>query len=437
VSTKVETQNVIEGPFHLGAWLVEPRLNRLTRDGESIQIELKMMDVLVCLAEHAGELVERQTLIDTVWATEFISENILTRAIAELRNVLGDDAKNPSFIETIHRRGYTLVAPVETAASDEAVTAKVARFPIPEGRVEDERGPYPGLAAFTEDDAEFFFGRETEVTQLWRKLTTRRLLAVIGPSGVGKSSLLHAGLIPSAPNGWGALICQPGEAPFAALARSLAPQFEGDPEAISKLVDVSDENTALALLSRWRQLHEQALLIIDQFEELFTQCPAEVQAQFADLLGRIAREADIHVLLSMRDDFHYRCHEHPALAPVFDSIVPISAPARADLRRALIEPATRFGFSFEEEGIVEDMLDAVEGERGALPLLAFSIARLWDERDSTRRLLTKETCDAIGGVQGALARHAERTLSTIGAARLPTVREIFRNRPRTAIPAAA
>ncbi len=123
-----ETPEGAAGPFRLGQWLVEPRLNRLTRDGESIQIELKIMDVLVCLAEHAGDLVERQELIDTVWATEFISENILTRAVAELRSALGDDVKAPSYIETIHRRGCRLVAevtPIEASvlAESKAVVA--------------------------------------------------------------------------------------------------------------------------------------------------------------------------------------------------------------------------------------------------------------------------------------------------------------------------
>ncbi len=199
-----------------------------------------------------------------MWATEFISDNTLTHAITELRNALGDDARNPSFIETIHRRGYRLIAPVEPAVSDDAADfqgrevpgsrevglanaalpshqpqnaaeSKVARFPVPErARLDEDRSPYPGLAAFTEADAEFFFGREDEVAQMWRKLTSRRLLAVIGPSGVGKSSFLRAGVIPAMPEGWGVLICQPGEAPFVALARALVPEFAGDDDAISK-----------------------------------------------------------------------------------------------------------------------------------------------------------------------------------------------------------
>ncbi len=255
----------------------------------------------------------------------------------------------------------------------------------------------------------------------------RRLLALIGPSGVGKSSLLRAGLIPASPEGWGSLVFHPGESAFRELGRALVPEFEGDSEAIAKLVDVSEEDTAFGLVVRWRQQHGRALLIVDQFEELFTLNQPDIQMRFAALMGRIAREGDVHVLLSMRDDFHYRCHAHEALAPVFDSITPISTPTRAGLRRALVVPAARFGFTFEDESIVEEMLDAVVGERGALPLLAFTVARLWQERDRERRLLTREMNETLGGVHGALARHAETIVDRIGHEHLPTVRELFRN----------
>ena len=99
-------------PFRLGVWLVEPRLNRLTRNGESIQIELKMMDVLVCLARNAGEVVTRGHLVDSVWDEGFVADNTITHAVAELRKAFGDDHRDPRFIETIHRRGYRLIAPV-------------------------------------------------------------------------------------------------------------------------------------------------------------------------------------------------------------------------------------------------------------------------------------------------------------------------------------
>ena len=113
VTTTTEHHELADAPFRVGDWLVEPRLNRLSRGEESIQIELKMMDVLVCLAERAGELVTRREITDTVWATEFITEKTLTRAVAELRRTFGDDAKHPRYIETIHRKGYRLIAPAE------------------------------------------------------------------------------------------------------------------------------------------------------------------------------------------------------------------------------------------------------------------------------------------------------------------------------------
>ena len=84
------------GLLRVGGWLVEPSLNRLSRDETTIQLELKVMDVLVCLAERAGEVVPRREIFDTVWATEFIADNTLTHAITEIRHAFGDDARNPS-----------------------------------------------------------------------------------------------------------------------------------------------------------------------------------------------------------------------------------------------------------------------------------------------------------------------------------------------------
>jgi DNA-binding winged helix-turn-helix (wHTH) protein len=108
------------GDFRIGEWIVQPRLNRMTRGDAAVTLELRVMQVLVCLARRAGDLVTRQELIDTVWATEFIGENILTRAVAELRKALGDDARNPSFIETIHRRGYRLLVEPGSVSDDES-----------------------------------------------------------------------------------------------------------------------------------------------------------------------------------------------------------------------------------------------------------------------------------------------------------------------------
>ena len=184
---------------------------------------------------------------------------------------------------------------------------------------------------------------------------------------------------------------------------------------------------AVEVVRKWRRRRDEALLVVDQLEELFTLNPPEIQARFAALLGRLADEADVHIVLAMRDDFLIHCHEHEALAPVFSELTPLLPPTGDALRRAVVEPARKHGFGFEGDGLVDEMLAAVGGERGALPMLAFTLARLWEQRDREKKLLTRQTYDQLGGVGGALAQHAEATLTRIGDERLPIVRELFRN----------
>ena len=127
--------------------------------------------------------------------------------------------------------------------------------------------------------------------------------------------------------------------PCEASARRSRPSSPATPRRSGGSLNFEDGETAFELLSRWRRNHDEALVVVDQFEELFTLNPPETQARFAALLGRLAREADVHVLLSLRDDFLMRCHEHEALAPVFESLTPL----RPDDARGAAARARRAG----------------------------------------------------------------------------------------------
>jgi WD40 repeat protein len=306
----------------------------------------------------------------------------------------------------------------DLARALEEVTLRVAG-------AEDKR-PYPGLASFTEADVEYFFGREAEVEAVWKKLQRAHLLVIIGASGAGKTSFLQAGLVPAMPEGWRRLICHPGAAPFTALGQAIALEVAGDAEAVRDLLRFDEPDVAVSTFQRWRSRHSDVLLIIDQFEELFTLNLPEAQARFAELIGRLSREADVHVLLAMRDDFFLRCQEHDGLSPIFANVTPLVPPVGAALRRALVQPALACGYRLEE-ALVDDMLGPVREERGALPLLAFAAASLWEHRDRASGLLTRAAYERIGGVEGALARHAESVLERIGLAHELVVREVFRN----------
>ena len=201
----------------------------------------------------------------------------------------------------------------------------------------------------------------------------------------------------------------------------------GDADAVRDLLRFEQDEVAIQLFQRLRRRHHRTLVIIDQFEELFTLSPVDVQASFARMLGRLVLEADVRVIVSLRDDFLIQCQAHDALLPAFADVTPLGLLGDSSMRRALVQPALACGYRFEDEALVDEMIRDVSRERGALPLLAFAASRLWEKRDRDRGLLTREAYKEIGGVGGALAQHAELTLERIGQKRIPLVRELFRN----------
>lgn len=291
----------------------------------------------------------------------------------------------------------------------------------------EDKTPYPGLASFSSGETEFFFGREQEVETLIQKLHQLHLMAVIGPSGAGKTSFLRAGVIPALPEQWRCVILSPGGAPSDRLQQSVAPLVADDEEALERFKKFEEPDTAIWILRRIKQSCAEFVVIVDQFEELFTLSTPDVQSQFADFLRRAAVEADVRVILSMRDDFFVFCNEHPALFPIFSEVTPLSPLSGASLRRALVQPALRCGYRFEDETLLHDILFEVEKERGALPLLAFSASLLWERRNRSKAQLTWQAYKDIGGVRGALAQHAENTIQKIGLDKEPVVHEMFRN----------
>jgi DNA-binding winged helix-turn-helix (wHTH) protein len=105
----IQSPRLKDSPFRLGEWLVDPTLSRIFRGDDAVHLEIRAMDVLVCLAENAPNLLTRHQLIDEVWGATTISDNTLTRVIADVRGALNDDARYPTYIETIHRRGYRML----------------------------------------------------------------------------------------------------------------------------------------------------------------------------------------------------------------------------------------------------------------------------------------------------------------------------------------
>jgi DNA-binding winged helix-turn-helix (wHTH) protein len=177
-------------PFHLGEWLVEPTLDRISRDGEIVRLRPRAMDVLICLALEAGKLATKQNIIDTVWRTEFVSEHALTQVVAELRSALGDDARSPTYIENIPRRGYRLVATVTPVAASVS-SARDASLPF---KLEGEDGDHPlvqgpNIIGRTED-ADIAIDR-TEVSRCHARILVQGTTATIEDLGSKNGTFLN------------------------------------------------------------------------------------------------------------------------------------------------------------------------------------------------------------------------------------------------------
>ena len=301
--------------------------------------------------------------------------------------------------------------------------------------------PYAGLASFQEVDADKFFGRNREVAAMVTRLRDRALIGVVGSSGVGKSSFVRAGVVPAlkrSGESWETLVVRPGRQPLDSLAQMISPMVA----TAVNLVDELEEQRALAdklrrepghlgsvLRSRARRDGRRMLVFVDQFEELYTQVTdPEIRRAFTACLAAVADDptSPLRVVVSMRSDFLDRVAEDQGfMNELMQGLFFLGPPNREGLREALVQPAEMAGFQFELPSIVEDMLDHLETTPGALPLLQFAAARLWESRDQSRKMLTHLAYAQMGGVGGALASHADRVVSDLGAQRQPLVRAIM------------
>jgi serine/threonine protein kinase/WD40 repeat protein len=358
-------------------------------------------------------------------------EGVPVIALAPLVQVLRpspEAAEELFFVEGAGRFGTRLVAPIGIQRRFERHDDRVAawhRTHFGGSRVAAltpvaERAPYLGLAAFTRDDADLFFGREAEAEAFANRLRMSTFLAVVGPSGVGKSSFVQAGVLPRTPPGWRSAVVRPGPSPFAALRARLADEgieLDGDP-----LHDPGVLGRALAGAA------DRFVLAVDQFEELITLCnDPDERLAYAAALVAAGRDDKVAVVVTIRDDFLIRVQQ---LAPLRDRLALglqlLGTPDAADLRRILLEPARRAGYDFDDPTLADEMVREVADRPGALALLSFTAEQLWVHRDRHFQRLTRVAYDSIGGVGGALAQHAERTLDAIGGDAL-AVREAFRH----------
>ncbi|NET84225.1 MAG: hypothetical protein F6J94_20600 [Moorea sp. SIO1F2] len=295
---------------------------------------------------------------------------------------------------------------------------------------------------FSPKEAEYFFGRDVFIEELFKATQTRNFIPVLGASGSGKSSVVLAGLVPKLVKAghWQFTHFRPGKDPFLALAQALVPLYRSDLDSTDKIIQarklaISFSGDELPLSDVFATIHQnhpnqRILLIADQFEELYTLCRDEkTRRKFLDTLSNTFQScpeqssSSTVLVTTMRADFLGNVLSYPPLADVWRKVnVQIRSMNPEELRDVIEKPAQKVGVSFES-GLVERILKDVDKEPGNLPLLEFALTELWKKR--TSKQLTHQAYEEIGEVSGALTSYADREFSKLQPEEQERVRRIF------------
>ena len=313
------------------------------------------------------------------------------------------------------------------------------------GAVFEGKNPYRGLELFDVEHAPLFFGREALTEWLLDALKRKpsgvenRFLAIVGASGSGKSSLARAGLLAALKDGkldgstsWPQAICRPGAEPFFNLAKALTGLA---PESVSAVVfdrlqgrkdGERSLHVAAGLVLGEPPRAERLVVLVDQFEEVFTLCDDESERR--DFIANLLHAATVAggrsiVVLTMRADFYPRCASYADLAAALSDHQVLVGPMTDDeLRRAIDRPARLAGLE-PEPGLVELLVDDIRGRAGALPLLQFALQEVWRRREDYR--LTIRTYREIGQIEGALQRKADAVYDSFTPEQQELCRRVF------------
>ncbi len=418
----------------------------------------------------------------------FLADNVADLVFEVCRTVpapaLADHAEVPADLDALVSSCLSKDPKARPRASEVAGALR-AMLPGATRELADEESPFRGLLPFGEQHTSMFFGRDSEIAAFIERARLHPVLPVVGPSGAGKSSFVQAGVIPRLreQERWLVLALRPGSRPLRSLARRiLHPESQsqrshapvpkrqtddmptmvspGDTEALADdakqpaaaamdddesfdealTTDPNDPARTLAiqllvtpnklgvLLNELAERHgSKVLLFVDQLEELFTM--TEDPSERVAFMEAIASAADdgidpVRVVFTVRDDYLGRLATSDKVQSALTQVTVIQSLATELLSETLQKPLEACGYRFEDAKLIETMVQQVRGERAGLPLLQFAALQLWEQRDKNKRYLTRRAYEQMGGVAGALARHADGVLDGLTPVELALAREL-------------
>ncbi|HKY05134.1 MAG TPA: winged helix-turn-helix domain-containing protein, partial [Blastocatellia bacterium] len=324
--------------YRFGDFFIDAQNRQLWRADRVLSLNSKYFDVLLLLVSNTGQLVEKRRIFEEVWDSVFVTDAALTQCIKDIRKQLGDDAANPRFIKTIPKHGYMFIGD----AVGQPVNQPVAEPTAPPVEAPVSERPYKFLDYYTEADADLFFGRDFEIEAICSQILARRSFILHGRSGVGKSSILRAGVLP---------------------------RLKSQGHHLHVLRSFTDPVHQMLESLRDRPSSGMVIFIFDQFEEFFSLLAAETREQFIRTVKRLVESepATLRLVFALREDFLAEMSQlKSALPEIFHHEYRLNRLSREQAARAITEPARRVGSLWEPE-LVDRLLNDLDDGAGIDP----------------------------------------------------------------------
>jgi DNA-binding winged helix-turn-helix (wHTH) protein len=427
--------------FSFDDFFVDAANRQLRRAGELVPLNSKYFDVLLLLVSESGQLVEKQRIFDEIWKGVFVSDTALTQCIKDIRKQLNDDASNPRYIKTVPKHGYIFIGnAVEIEAKSNATFTSATSAPTQqETPVQTVRTvtsrPYKFLDYYTEQDKNLFFGRESEIETISSQILARRSFILHGRSGVGKSSILRAGILPRLKEqGHLVFVIRSFTDPLAEMLEEVtiplninyAP-LSYQAKNVTEAIEQADLLKTYITMATEDAPNRSVIFFLDQFEEFFSLLDEDAHERFIAAVNLLftSETLPVKLVFALREDFLAEMSQFKTAIPeIFHHEYRLKRLSREQAAKAIIEPALAVGCEYEPQLITQLLDDLSDNESVDPPQLQIVCDCLFDAKDENGRL-TLAAYEEFGTASQILASYLERVLRRFNARELQIAKTIL------------
>lgn len=402
--------------YQFESFVIDLMNRQLRQDDQIVPLNSKYFDVLVLLIRRAGQLTTKQFIFDQVWRDVVVTDSALSQCIKDIRKALGDQAAHPHYIKTVSKHGFVFTAPVQEVTDSLAAPSLPGEYAI---------RPYKFLDYYTEQDAALFFGRETDIETICSKILGHRTFILHGRSGVGKSSIIRAGLLP--------VLKRQGNTVY--VIRSFANPYEQMIDSLLSFARFPEPPSTKVSLSRLiKQImtdrpNQSIIFFLDQFEDFFTLLPEEIRKSFIEHIGNLFSDESLplKLIFVLREDLLSEMSRFKTFIPeIYHNEYRLCRLNQEQASRVITEPAKMVGCPLEAGLSARILTDLNAREDADPPQLQIVCDALYDARNEASGM-TLQLYKQMGGARKILEEYLERVMRRFSADELLPAKDILKS----------